>query len=462
MRAFIIVVVTALLFATGTSVEVQASPVNLIQPVFSCWFTTYTTENLDGPVVAVSNVVLGYDNGFGHLQVVVPSETMPNIVLPADYNTDAYYVFQAGHVMAAISIPDTLGVLSSGGVIQWIVGNASVSVSQEHLTPQSMCSTLYGSACPVSIPDFCSDGVYCNGPDICNTTLPNQTVGQCVPLGEPVQCVNQSLVCSEQTLSCGVFVPTTAPVEQNTTTTPATPQPTGAPTGAPTEVVPITDSPTAVTSCVVNSDCYALDTFCDGAYRCDTVSSQCERANASYDPCASARETLEAVYNATHNGSVPFPLSVVCVETQGCVLVVLNDENLLGPTQPPSNSDPTNEPGSWDEPVGDENGWPSAPHPPHWPTAPPPDNTNVAIAIGVTAGILIFLGFIALVLALYYEFSLSNSYLNSTALAQASLQASALAARTNASSGYAFNSSSGGGRPTNGVYRPPHNAHTTR
>lgn len=445
---------TLLLFIVSVAAQSQPQPADTIQPIFSCWFTTYASGT------AISNVVLGYNNSFTQSQIVAPTDTTINIVLPADYNTDEYYLFQVGLAQNARSIADTLGVLRAGGVIQWIVNNASVSVSQEHLTPQARCSILYPQACPVAMTAFCSDGTYCNGVEVCFPSMLNPAIGFCMPGVQPVQCSDPTWSCSEQALACVAPAPTetptgsptAAPTEQDVNTTDMA---TASPTETPTDGVspPPTGGETGLT-CVVNSDCYPLDTFCDGAYHCLVTSQRCVRANASYDPCASARDILEAVYNATHNDTA-FPLSVVCVEPRGCVLIMLNDQELTAQPSipPPSVSSP-----SLDEPVGDEHNWA-----PHNPTEAPTVNNDVALGIGITAGILVFLGLLALIAALWYEFSASNSYLNSTALAQASLQSSAIAARNATASG-SFNSNATVNYQQSRTTpsRPPHNAHTTR
>ena len=111
------------------------------------------------------------------------------------------------------------------------------------------------------------------------------------------------------------------------------------------------------------------------------------------------RSTLEDLYNKTHNGTAPtFPLSIACVEPRGCILVALSDEDVVLTT-------PTHSPTSGG---GDDDD----------------DDDNTALAVGITAGVLLAIGFIILLAVLLYECSANGSYMDSTALATASLQAS--------------------------------------
>jgi hypothetical protein len=378
--------------AATLAAEVTAN--SAVQPIFSCWFRTYGAQGQ-----WINNLVMGYNNSLAQPQNITTGATTLNIILPANYDdtTQAQYEFAAGYVQNAFVITDSLNVLAQGGDIQWNVNNLTVNVVGRQLVAATQCSNRFPTTCSADIANFCADSLYCNGQEAC-------VAGVCTASTAPIVCGgNPPQQCSEAATGC-VPAPTATP-----TAVSATPAPTKAPTSAAPTRAP-TSAPTSVAAtptvggCLHDSDCDNMDTFCDGAYVCDVGgTAQCVRQNAQYDPCATMRNTLESLYNASHNDTVTFPLSIVCVEPQGCVLVTLNDEvTITAPTMAPV---------------------PSATPAPTWPDDDDDDDdSNAAMIVGIIAGVLLGIGLIVLFLVLLYECSVQNSYLDSTALAVYTMQ----------------------------------------
>ena len=122
-----------LVLITSTWLRVTHAQTPAVQPLFTCWFTSYGTGQ------PINNIVMGYNNSFNLIQNIISPF---NRIAPADYDSDlmAYDLFSVGYVRSALVISDTLGVLSSS-TIQWIINDQSVVVSFAG-TPVSLWSPM--------------------------------------------------------------------------------------------------------------------------------------------------------------------------------------------------------------------------------------------------------------------------------------------------------------------------------
>jgi hypothetical protein len=179
-----------------------------VQPIFSCWFPTFA------PQQRVTNLVFSYNNA-GQSDVIVPAATDgSNTLLPLAYNGVQSDILKTGQNLYQFTVTDTQNVLlSPSGFIVWQVGNASATVTQLSITPMSLCVTVANSSCPLGLPNFCENGVYCNGVETCSpvvvTAQMTDVLGVCASPAQGVQCP-AGQICSEATLGC-VSPPTVQP-----------------------------------------------------------------------------------------------------------------------------------------------------------------------------------------------------------------------------------------------------------
>lgn len=261
--------------------SIVASTTATIQATFSCWFATYTSDATPLP-----NIVLGYTNN------EISSVTVDNTIKPTLYNGQQPTLFSPGIVAIAHVVPvgtrDTI-------LLTWTIGNLSLSINTSELTEATRCvNTVYATQCPTNIGNFCDDGAYCNGNEICFPDVVGGASGVCHNTTEVVVCPDASQHC-DNTLRACIPVLTRSPA------------PTRTPTGAPT--VAITPQPTP--ACQVDSDCASLSEYCRGPFVCNQLTSDCVPADASYDPCYDSRTSLRQYY-VTQNVSVLH--AVVCNE----------------------------------------------------------------------------------------------------------------------------------------------------
>lgn len=419
----------------------QQYSVSGLSPVFSCWFPTYTLNN-----TMIPNIIFGYTNNDTvdtTIPVTMSADTGigSNVIIPLIYNSGQPSVFGTTSVIYAVTVVDDTNYLaaSSDNYILWSInGTFSVPVTASLLTSINTCVNVPAttSSCLVATTNFCDDGLYCNGLEICVPDFSGSATGSCHFTTEVVQC-NSSMVCSETYKQCvdtemPTHAPTSAPTESPTEA------PTEAMTGAPTETLS-TDTPTVsiidVVVCVSDVDCVNTSTFCGGPTMCNTTTHVCSQANVSYDPCVLYREALRDFYIATNATTFPIDIACVdiidvcveaftcgsdadcsdnivcngveqcidgrcyfqvdqsiaficntslpmtCIEPSGCTPLAMVD------TTPPTNA-PTNA------------------------TAAPATN-NDSLVVGIIVAVLVVVGMILLVVILYFEFGQNDSYIAS-------------------------------------------------
>jgi len=193
-----------------------------LQPVISCWFTSYDSTH------RITNYVLGYNNS-GPTDIMLPVDDLgSNTLLPLSLNGQQPDLFKVGFYPFVLRVSQFQS---------WSLGGTVVSAdAMAPLSPLTRCDVAFAGACPVLIEGFCEDGSYCNGQESCFSTrifgaLTPGVLGACQPAVHGVQCDRPDHLCSEIQLDC--VQPPTVPTEAPTAA-PTTEVTTAAPTVAPT------------------------------------------------------------------------------------------------------------------------------------------------------------------------------------------------------------------------------------
>lgn len=277
-----------------------------VQPTYDCWFTT------DG---SMPTIVLGYANidpVETIINVTYSSDTdATNVLIPLSYNGVQPTLFETG------SHPLTLAIhlYDQNDTIKWNINGLLVLVSPLDLTPEKRCfNSVYASRCPTSITDFCNDGSYCNGNEICFPDVMGGPTGVCHHTTEIIVCETSDLVCNDTLRACAI--PVTLP--------PPTVAPTEAPTQEPTTEAIVTETPTLLVlpprntnnnvPCKEDIDCEGVVRFCTGSHVCNQLTSMCIPADTNFDPCYNYRTSIRDYYALT-NKTIS-PVSVTCLEQE--------------------------------------------------------------------------------------------------------------------------------------------------
>ena len=325
------------------SIAVHSSNAVSIQPTFTCWFNTYDTGS------ARRNIIMGYkptnDVTSGSLNVITPLSY--NGSQPSVYGTTINPFATTIRLITETPITWTIDGLSrTVGPTDWIEANRCIN-------------SAYSFQCPTSIINFCEDGSYCNGNEICFPDVIGGPVGACHHTTEVVVC-SGNLICNDTVRAC-VSPVTVPPPTVSPTGAPTTKAPTQSPTRLPTTVPPTfqpTPSPTVATnppprvtepprtteptrtneptqavtlpvleeeedmtqdvSCQVDEDCATASNFCKGPYVCNQFTGTCVPSDVRYDPCQSFRSTLRDYYASVN--ATTFPISITCSEApQLCI-----------------------------------------------------------------------------------------------------------------------------------------------
>ncbi len=331
-----------------------------LQPVLSCWFLAYPNTTTGGTPQRTLHLVLGYENTAPAPQIIyvqrAPTQSVAprNLITPLDYNGAQPDVFKVGVHALLLDLSDARNlVLSRTQNVTWALGARQLVVTYRSLRANNRCDVRYATHCPVKMPGFCEDGMYCNGRERCYadfvyTAAGEERFGACeAALEQPCAATQQ---CDERTASCVIPLATAPPTiavapSTNVSETPSeaaanasagpiiTP-PSSVVTAAPsapsanataqdnTAVVPartvirvcdctetqictergcVERATTA--ACASQTECDALSTFCQGAATCSD--GRC-LYNASYNACP------------VHNMSAPGSgiLQMVCSNEQ--------------------------------------------------------------------------------------------------------------------------------------------------
>lgn len=391
-----------------------------IQPTFSCWFATYATDATPLP-----NIVLGYINN----ETTQASSPLVNnnIITPALYNGPQPTLFSPGTVALAHVVP--LGTRDPV-LLTWTIGALSIVVNTSGLTEATRCvNTAYAAQCPTNIGNFCDDGAYCNGNEICFPDVVGGATGVCHNTTEVVVCPDASQHCDDTLRAC-VPVITRSPAPTNT------------PTVAPT--VAVTPSPTP--ACQVDADCAAASEYCRGPFVCNQLTSECVPADTNYDPCYDARTSLR-VYYATQNTSILHAVvcneaARICAESVVCSTNTECSDNLIcngielcvagrchyQRDQSINFVCRTSRPMTCNE----ERGCVPIEEDIVAVVTPAPTNTNhttahhplsepTPTALTIVVCVIVVIGVIILLAVIYFEFTTNGSYLNSMAMGKYAL-----------------------------------------
>lgn len=331
-----------------------------VTPLFSCWFLTYNTNTPDSNNVVVSykNIILGYSSSYSDTQIIGVTNSNINAssinnIQPMEFNGQQPTVFITNGSDYSIVINDidhVLDSLTTNNFISWNINNITVTVRNSDLTEETRCITKYPTSCSTTVDHFCEDSSYCNGREICYQSLSDPNLGTCTQTTEVIAC-NSNSYCNDTTKTCDLIItdsptisptntPTTSPTTISPTNTPTTNTPTSSPTtntptdtnttntpttNTPTTKAPTTKAPTSsptvvivFDTCVNDSDCSNMTSFCNGNFTCNTTSSLCVKSVISYDPCQSQRDELALFYNETN--ATTFPISIICRDnTSECI-----------------------------------------------------------------------------------------------------------------------------------------------
>lgn len=401
------------------------SSIAAVQPTFDCWFT---------PDGATSNIVLGYANidpTDTVVNVTYSSDTdATNVITPLSYNGVQPTLFKTwSHPLTLV-----IQLYDQNDTIKWNINGLLLSVGPGDLTPQKRCfNSVYTTQCPTSIINFCNDGSYCNGNEICFPDVMGGPTGVCHHTTEIIVCETSGHVCNDTLRACAI--PVTLP--------PPTMTPTEAPTMVPTEV---TGTPTLLVlpprnnndnvSCQYDNDCIDIVRYCTGGHVCNQLTSLCIPADANYDPCNNYRTSIRDYYSLVNQTTLP--VSVVCLEQEKHCMESLTcqtnrdcSDNLLcnGIEQCIDNKCYYQEDQSMsavcrsgihmscNETYGCfpiEELTIVTPHPSTNHThLPLPNHRTSPIVIGVAIGILVLTGLVILLCVIYFEFNNGDSYLSS-------------------------------------------------
>ncbi len=324
-----------LLLVATTTVALEEQRASTLTPLLSCWFTTYS-NNTDNRGAAHTvnqlrtlHLVLGYENRAAGNQIInvqrqaAPGDAPKNCISPPDYNGLQPYVFKTGEHPFVLDLPDTRNLLRTRTLnVTWSLGGAQLVLTHASLTTGNRCDTRYASHCPVKMPHFCEDGLYCNGFERCNPNFVHTAVGQdrfgsCIRSdAAPVTC-GPGRYCSERLLGCADS-PQPRPATRGPTA--ATSAPVGAETTTKTTVentvvngscadasecgvgqqcldsqcvdtVAPSGTPTEAPACLADADCVANSSFCAGNASC--TAGQCVLP-ANYSACATDELCLPA------------------------------------------------------------------------------------------------------------------------------------------------------------------------
>ena len=434
------------------------------QPLFTCWYTDYEGAH------PTTNLIFGYNNTESSpvsLSLNLSNDITGNtsVEVPLDDATHPY-LFTVGYSPFAVVVRDQNNVLwprsiANNNTIQWTInGTLTVVVNASSLISSTMCGySSFVTQCPVWLPYFCGDESYCNGHEICLPANPDDSTGFCHRTTEIIICDNSSEYCSDEAQGCVVRPPSDAPTMAPTETTPpptsiapslapseapTSPAPTRAPSSAPTEVEELIELDDE-SSCTEDSNCTGESTFCGGLAICNLSSNHCVQANASYDPCSVYRAALDDYYQQINATSFPIQIACIeyndlCVETFTCTQDSDCDDGLVcngvevcheGLCYFQNNQSiaaicNSSLPMICIEPTGCtsldvEEHWPSSnwtwtPHAPTNHTHPPDESAS--LVWGIVAGVLLGVGLIVLIVILYFEFSVNDSYVASITIAE--------------------------------------------
>lgn len=330
-----------------------------ITPALTCWHATYANG------VRFRTAVLGYSTTMMIDPAALPTDdrdALNRAVTTLFANQGAVLEFSNPFLFGFnssnnpffksrnVSIAVTVGRAT---LIEWRINETTTgSINVSALSDDLMCSRVFNNNCSITlsapfdyVPNFCEDGSFCNGREICN----NVTL-QCGPAGSGfvVSFLNNGIagprylptctagqLCNETALTClnttaptaaptasPTEAPTSSPTEAPTAAPTASPTeaPTAAPTASPTEAPTAaptaspTEAPTASpTTGSVTTNC-SYCTFTQGGYggKCNSPSSascgalitawKTTQPGCLRDKCMSERSLVFVMGNITAGG----------------------------------------------------------------------------------------------------------------------------------------------------------------
>ncbi len=392
-----------------------------VQPTFSCWFSE------DG---LSKNIVLGYANIEPSEALInvtdsaEPVDDMVNFITPIVLNGAQPSQFNIGSLPYALVLKQI-----EESTITWNINGLILSVSSNDLTESKRCfNSAFTSQCPTSIPNFCDDGSYCNGQEICFPDMMGGPTGVCHRTTEAIICDDSEMVCNDTIRAC------ISPVKE-------TPPPTDTPTVPTTDAPTLSELPLIVRDvvCQSDSDCEGLVTYCNGHHICNQLTSKCIPREVNYDPCHNYRTTMRKYYSSLSSDTIA-PFSIVCLEeerhcmesvtcqtnkdcsdnlicngVEQCVdnqCLYQGDQSIKAVCH--SNIPMTCNESSGCVPVEAYTLIPGVPTFTSNHTAPPSGvKDTTPIIFGVVVSILVLIGFVILGVVLYFEFNTNGSYLHS-------------------------------------------------
>ena len=171
-----------------------------VTPDWNCWYHTYENDT------RVVNLLFSYNNS-GAVDVIISSASPQNQLTPSQLNGQQPDIFKAGYnayVMSLNQVP-----------VSWQLGATRIDVSEVDLTPEQQCSVKFLGTCPLWIPHFCEDSLYCNGQESCFSVaifgiMTSHTFGSCSRPATGVDC-GATAQCNESLMSCVSLLPPETP-----------------------------------------------------------------------------------------------------------------------------------------------------------------------------------------------------------------------------------------------------------
>lgn len=178
-----------------------------VVPEWNCWYHTYESTT------RVVNLLFSYNN-LSPADVIISSTSSENHLVPEVLNGQQPDIFKTGYQAYVMSLKNALP-------FSWQLDGTRINVTEQDLTESQRCSVKYLGTCPLWIPSFCEDSVYCNGNESCFSVaifgiLTSRSFGSCSRPASGVDC-GVTAQCNESQMAC---------VSQLPPETPAPPPPT--------------------------------------------------------------------------------------------------------------------------------------------------------------------------------------------------------------------------------------------
>lgn len=173
----------------------------VVVPEWNCWYHTYESST------RIVNLLFSYNN-LSPDDVIISSSDAENHLVPQILNGQQPDIFKAGYQAYVMSLKSALP-------FSWQLNGTLISVTEQDLTESQRCGAKYLGTCPLWIPNFCEDSVYCNGNESCFSVaifgiLTSRSFGSCSRPASGVDC-GVTAQCNESQMACVSLLPPETP-----------------------------------------------------------------------------------------------------------------------------------------------------------------------------------------------------------------------------------------------------------